>query len=1296
MLKKLAHRLIATTIVLIFVFSLVGVVPQDVFANNTSDTSNNLNQDGSLSAFQRTHAQLVQDSRASSGLNQVEMREPVDVKGEWLAACNEGRAADAGVPNGFCNRVANTNGSTSANPNPNLPIGTSELTQDLTGEAFDLVWYTATFGGGFTPPDTMGAVGPTQFFVTQNGAYRVFDKTTGAPDTSLDTLASAFWPASVDPNNNGGGDPRVRFDRLTDTWWVIAFTRENFDNRVIYAQSDGPILSLATVWTYWYITPKDTIGGGADAFDFADYPTLGVDSNAVMVGGNMFGASVTTSAWVIPKGNFPGGGGDASSVAHAFVNLNACVGGACIWTPMPVDSYDASANSYYVGQMAAGDDIMQLGTVTYPGGVPSISWQSITVNDKNDGWTSNSTPAGFGVPYPGVPAPTGVGSNWGLDTLSWRAIGGAHLRDGSIWFTNTSSVQGPQGDLLLFPLHGDRMSVVVYEFSTAGAVLTDTNIYDAVTPEGGAPTQAWMGAAVPNGQGHVVAGFTVTNLDGMAPSTAWSGRLVTDSNGYFSQPEIYIDGFNTGNARQSFESSPRETRWGDYSMTTVDPCDDMTFFTIQEYVDSGNSNWGGNWSTGFARIRSLPPTVEGIGTNPVPTGSASTVVNITGEDFYDTPATASASCRTRLDYNIVVNPGGVAVNSISYNSPTDVDLDLDTSAASCGELRIDIINPDGQKDQAVINIGTAAQCGVSAPTNDDVANAFVVSAGTNFNQDINGSTNEGTDPVLTCGDASYTNSVWYTYTAADDKVFATEITAGSFDSLVALLSGTPGDFNVLSCDVGSVAAGSLKSGETYYIMVANNSATALTEPSSVELNNFTFIQNDALTLFNSGTEGTSLIDTLLDEPDNSSYTTFTQTPPINTNSRYVMGDWNADGVRTPGVFDNGVFQYTNDLGPSSNWSAGMWVGNPPSLQGIVTGRFEAGFANDCIGWVDGNTSPVTGDLRFSLKRWCDMSATGAVALSAQFMGGVLGDSNGFVGTFSFVAGDWDGDSIDEMAVRRSDRITYTFIDPPSGAATFPQAQRWDTATATGPGGHTEDEGVFVGGDWDGNGTDSFGVVYSDAEFYYRNALSWNPGPWEFIFQGFVDPVTFDQATSTKTATGGNGPEFPFGPEGVPGNIAGATGVGGGIIDTSQNVEADLSVSKAGNFQVGEVGLVGDTITWTITVTNTGTAPANGVQITDNVPSELRVDDALADLGTVTVQGQQVTFNVESLGVGQTAQFQVVTTILGQPSSGLFNNSVNVLLPEGDGSGSDANLIASTSVSSVDGLPATGYAPKFRW
>ena len=55
---------------------------------------------------------------------------------------------------------------------------------------------TRLLGGSFIPPDTMGAVGKTQYMETANGVYAIYDKATGAEQAKL--RADTFW-------NNAGG-----------------------------------------------------------------------------------------------------------------------------------------------------------------------------------------------------------------------------------------------------------------------------------------------------------------------------------------------------------------------------------------------------------------------------------------------------------------------------------------------------------------------------------------------------------------------------------------------------------------------------------------------------------------------------------------------------------------------------------------------------------------------------------------------------------------------------------------------------------------------------------------------------------------------------------------------------------------------------------------------------------------------------------------------------------------------------------------------------------------------------------
>src|SRR5207253_6617740 len=84
-------------------------------------------------------------------------------------------------------------------------------------------------------------------------------------------------------------------------------------NRILFAISDAAsagVISGNTVWTFFFVQ-QNTVGGG-DTGEFLDYDSLGVDNNALYVGGNMFGATsgsfVTTSAFVVRKSSILNGG----------------------------------------------------------------------------------------------------------------------------------------------------------------------------------------------------------------------------------------------------------------------------------------------------------------------------------------------------------------------------------------------------------------------------------------------------------------------------------------------------------------------------------------------------------------------------------------------------------------------------------------------------------------------------------------------------------------------------------------------------------------------------------------------------------------------------------------------------------------------------------------------------------------------------------------------------------------------------------------------------------------------------
>lgn len=620
-------------------------------------------------------------------------------------------------------------------PNPLFHM----LTIDTAFESYDLAYASSVPGVplAYTPPDTMGAVGPEQFATIQNGLYRWHDKITGVADTSLDIAATAFWPDSVDPNDDGGGDPRVRFDRLTDTWIISAFTRtgptgSQANNYILLAVSDGPIITTSSVWTYYYIEPLNTVGGAGDAGCFLDYPMLAVDANAILIGANMFWVGTDlecgyvpglgllgadTSMYVIAKDSLPPAGGNISAITTAFIEnyaIPAFLGGQpVLWTPMPVDNYDPNAGvSYFVAQNGLQDDSIVVATINNSDGAPgtpSISFQEVTINPKNDGFTPNSNPPGYGVPYPGVPNPSPSVPGWGLDPMGFRPIGGAHYRDGTIWLTMTSSVTGPQGSVSLWPNRGDRHSVLVLEIDPeTGATVQDTNIFDSITPVGSEPDHYWLGAVMVNGQGHALAGFSAANASNLAPSGAWSARLADDPPNYFGPPEIYWQGQNTGDVRWFFESA-RETRWGDYSMTTLDPCDDMTFYTIQQYQDapvhsfefpagSGIIRTGGNWGTAVARVLAPAPTINSVTDATIGIGLDSISVFVEGTGFYTPPLEGMSYCRQDITASTVFP--GLSIESFTYIDENNLAFVFDTTAIAPSDqtrtATITVTNPDGQ------------------------------------------------------------------------------------------------------------------------------------------------------------------------------------------------------------------------------------------------------------------------------------------------------------------------------------------------------------------------------------------------------------------------------------------------------------------------------------------------------------------------------------------------------------------------------------------------------------------------
>lgn len=582
------------------------------------------------------------------------------------------------------------------------------------------------------PPDTMGAVGPSQFVVFVNGRIRTFNKTTGVADGVIDADPDVFFSSVETPTGgavavNFTSDPNVRYDRLSGRWFLTIIDvpcttstcATTTANRILIAVSDAAssaALTGSTVWTYYYVQ-QDTTGGVASTGEFLDYPSLGIDANALYIGGNMFssaGSFAGTNAYVIRKSSVLNGGPVVATVFRGLTNGST----EGPYAPRGVDNYDpAATEGYFIGTSIIAYSRLDTIRVSNPGGTPSISGNLLTT-----------------VPTTGNPRSVDHFGNTlltagRLDALDDRLFA-AHIRNGRLWTAHNISVL-PTG-----------------VGATAGATRRDAvRWYELAVPTGaGAPTvnqsgtifdnaattaaarQYWIPSAMVSGQGHAAFGYSTAGTPYYADA-ATNGRLASDALGTSQAVNIYTTATTPYNP-PSDTGGTSGRRWGDYSFVSLDPKDDMTMWTIQEFCSSAN-----NYGVRAAKLLAPPPAsiADGPGAGGaynVPANQTSVNVTITGTSvagsgFFDPGADLAAPALPFNHISATVSGANVTVNSVTYNSPTSITLNLNTvgasfagrnSPASPTSLRdLTVTNPDGQTvtRAAVINIAAAPTAGVA-------------------------------------------------------------------------------------------------------------------------------------------------------------------------------------------------------------------------------------------------------------------------------------------------------------------------------------------------------------------------------------------------------------------------------------------------------------------------------------------------------------------------------------------------------------------------------------------------------
>src|SRR4029077_11443306 len=127
---------------------------------------------------------------------------------------------------------------------------------------------------------------------------------------------------------------------------------------------------------------------------------------------------------------------------------------------------------------------------------------------------------------------------------------------------------------------GDRNGSRWYEIGNLTGTPTLIQSGTLFDPAAANPRGYWMDSVVQSGQGHIALGCSYAGAAEYA-GVAVAGRLRSAPLGAIQAATIAVAG--TGPSKQP--DTAGRNRWGDCSQTDVDPNDDMTIWTFQEYAN---------------------------------------------------------------------------------------------------------------------------------------------------------------------------------------------------------------------------------------------------------------------------------------------------------------------------------------------------------------------------------------------------------------------------------------------------------------------------------------------------------------------------------------------------------------------------------------------------------------------------------------------------------------------------------------------------------------------------------------
>jgi hypothetical protein len=539
-------------------------------------------------------------------------------------------------------------------------------TPSLTFDGISAADNIATLGGTGAPSDQNLDVGPNDVVQTVNTLFRIWDKN-GNPKIPLKTISSLFSNLGGICASTDRGDPVVLYDRMADRWFITQFAflgsgqAPPFHQCVAVSKTGDP---AGVYFTYDFNTPT-MLNGGASADNFPDYGKFGVWPDGYYMTVNQFSEpgdhSNGVGAYALDRKKMLAG--DPTAI-FIYFDLNGTVHPEFFNSTLPSDQDGLEAPP-------AGAPNVFAYLISDEFEAPPFNKDALRLfdfhadfnNPANSTFTERAESPVLVSAFdprnpPGrseVKQPAPAAGTDSLDSIPYHLMYRLQYRNrGGIETLVSSATVNVSG---VNPTNRTLYQAGVRYFelqksSPGGAYL----LYDNATfsPDAGNPATGvnrWLPSAAIDHMGNLAVSYS-TSSTSVFPSIWYAGRDFNAFGGLAGEQHLF-----DGTAVQLGSSN----RWGDYQSLQVDPSDDCTFWTTNQYY---NVNSSFNWRTRIGRFKFPTCQAPAQGTISGTITACDSGVPISGA-MVQLSNGFSGTTKADGTYSITVEPGTYAVTVLN-------------------------------------------------------------------------------------------------------------------------------------------------------------------------------------------------------------------------------------------------------------------------------------------------------------------------------------------------------------------------------------------------------------------------------------------------------------------------------------------------------------------------------------------------------------------------------------------------------------------------------------------------------